>query len=300
MERPQIAAATEPSAKQRERLLARQVVGSRYIFPRLLPAAGVAWTLALAGREQCTPDYLVERASYPFHVLEVVVAGNGRVRLGRNRTQAIGPGSVFVYAPRMPCRIETDPARPLVKFFFALAGRAVALALKKARLLPGKVHRLWAPAEVVTMAEYLLHEGQRHSSRTPELCQKWMELLLLKIGEASDGRQAGEQRARENFLRCRALIDAEAAQLGSLEAVARQAGMNPASICRLFRRFQGTSPYRYLVRRKMSLAAEYLIESRGLVKEAAARVGFADPYHFTRCFKAVHGVPPSQVNKFRL
>ena len=28
-------------------------------------------------------------------------------------------------------------------------------------------------------------------------------------------------------------------------------------------------------------------------KEAAARVGMDDPFHFSRCFRAVHGVPPS-------
>jgi AraC-like DNA-binding protein len=72
-------------------------------------------------------------------------------------------------------------------------------------------------------------------------------------------------------------------------------GIEPSSVCRLFRRFQGTSPYQYLLRRKMILAAEYLFETGGLVKEAAQCVGFADPYHFSRCFKAVHGVSPNQL-----
>ena len=39
--------------------------------------------------------------------------------------------------------------------------------------------------------------------------------------------------------------------------------------------------------------------SGGLVKEAASRVGFADPYHFSRCFKAVHGAPPSRLSGLR-
>jgi AraC-like DNA-binding protein len=49
----------------------------------------------------------------------------------------------------------------------------------------------------------------------------------------------------------------------------------------------------------MILAAELLVESGGLVKEAAQRVGFADPYHFSRCFKAVHGLAPSQLRGYR-
>jgi AraC family transcriptional regulator len=41
----------------------------------------------------------------------------------------------------------------------------------------------------------------------------------------------------------------------------------------------------------------FLVEGRGRVKEAAERVDFADPYHFSRCFKAVHGVAPSELLK---
>ena len=51
--------------------------------------------------------------------------------------------------------------------------------------------------------------------------------------------------------------------------------------------------------KKMNLAAEFLVDTGGLVKEAAQRVGFADPFHFARCFKAVHGVPPSALRGYR-
>jgi AraC family transcriptional regulator len=72
-----------------------------------------------------------------------------------------------------------------------------------------------------------------------------------------------------------------------------------SSVCRWFRRYQGTSPYQYLMRRKMNLAAEHLIENGGLVKEAAQRLGFADPYHFSRAFKSVHGVAPQALLRYR-
>jgi AraC-like DNA-binding protein len=105
--------------------------------------------------------------------------------------------------------------------------------------------------------------------------------------------------AEDLFLRCRALIDGRLEQEATLGEIAATAGLRPSSLCRLFRRFQSTSPYQYLLRRKMILAAELLVESGGLVKEAAQRVGFADPYHFSRCFKAVHGLAPSQLRGYR-
>lgn len=101
--------------------------------------------------------------------------------------------------------------------------------------------------------------------------------------------------AEGTFYRCKALIDAQAEDLATLEEIAARMKIEPSSICRLFRRFLGTSPHRYLLRRKMTIAAEFLIETGGYVKEAAQRVGFVDPYHFSRCFKAVHGISPNQL-----
>jgi AraC-like DNA-binding protein len=49
----------------------------------------------------------------------------------------------------------------------------------------------------------------------------------------------------------------------------------------------------------MNIAAEFLVEHGGLVKEVAQRVGFADPYHFSRAFKAVHGVAPRALLRYR-
>ena len=283
----------------RDQLLARQVAGSRYIFPNLSPAPGGKWMLALAGREECASDYVVNRTAYPFHVVEYVAEGRGVVRFGAGEEQNVAAGSVYCYAPNTPLVLRTDPAAPMVKFFFALSGREVSRRLAAVRLMPGTVRKFGAPAEVLSIAEDVIREGQRHGKHAPAICLKLVELLLLKVADATGEAGGGDDRARENFLRCKAAIEAHASELRSLDEIAAAVRLDGASVCRLFRRFQGTSPYQYLLRRKMTLAAEYLIERGGLVKEAAERVGFADPYHFARCFKLVHGVTPSEVRRYR-
>jgi AraC-type DNA-binding domain-containing proteins len=282
----------------RERLLASRVTGSRYVFFNLAPQKRTRWSLALAGREECASDYLVNRERYPFHVFEYVAAGQGVVRLGDAREHKIGPGSIYAYGPEMSCYIRSSAGAPLTKFFFALAGRDAAAHLAAAKLPPGQVRRFAASAELLTTAEDVIHEGGRQGSYAGEIGLKLVEILLLKIADEVGHAAVGDDRARENFLRCRSIIEAHTAKLSSLEEISRAVGLEPESVCRLFRRFQGTSPYQYLLRRKMTLAAEFLVQSRGLVKEAAAQVGFDDPYHFARCFKAVHGVTPSQVRGF--
>jgi AraC-like DNA-binding protein len=193
--------------------------------------------------------------------------------------------------------MEADADAPLVKYFLCLAGGAALARLARAGLAADRVRVLAARGEVRSVMEDLLREGGRPGARAAEICGVLFDLLLLKIADAMPRGGGGAGRAgaasRENFLRCKALIDGQAERLVSLDDIAAAARLDGSSVCRLFRRFQGISPYQYLLRRKMNLAAEFLMDGRGLVKEAAQHVGFADPLHFSRCFKAVHGVPPS-------
>jgi AraC family transcriptional regulator len=152
---------------------------------------------------------------------------------------------------------------------------------------------------VTSVLEDLVREGQRSGALARRICAALFELLLLKIEDTSTLAPHASEPAREAFLRCKALIDAQAERLGTLEEIASATGVEASSVCRWFRRYQGTSPYQYLLRRKMNIAAEHLVENGGLVKEAAQRVGFADPYHFSRAFKAVHGVAPRALLRYR-
>lgn len=278
-------------------LLSAQIEEGRYFFLELgggsMRRPGV--TLAFGGREVCRPDYRLRRGAFGYHGLEVVIEGAGTVRID-GREHPLHPGVAYSYGPGSNLEIATDARRPLVKYFACWSGRDVERRLARARVPVGAGVRLAAVGEVGSVFEDLIREGQWHAPLTREVCAVLGELLLLKL-EAAAIPPSVDDRARASFLRCKALIDANADRFVSLNDIVGVAGCDASTICRLFRRFQGASPYQYLLRRKMNFAAEYLMESGGLVKEAAARVGFADPYHFSRVFKAVHGVAPRELRR---
>lgn len=279
-------------------LLSQQVSGARYFFLNLAPRRADPLTLVMGGRERCNPDYAIVRRNFPFYVLEYVVSGHGSVKLD-SAPHELGPGVVFVYAPTMRCEIHTDPRDTMEKYFLCVAGVEVVSRLRRCGVPPGSARQLATHAEVTSVLEDLLREGQRSGALARRICAVLFDLLLLKIEDTSSLAPHASEPAREAFLRCKALIDAQAERLASLEEIAQAASVEASSVCRWFRRYQGTSPYQYLLRRKMNLAAEHLIENGGLVKEAAQRVGFADPYHFSRAFKAVHGVAPRDLLRYR-
>ena len=80
-----------------------------------------------------------------------------------------------------------------------------------------------------------------------------------------------------------------------LEAVT---GLTRYDLARQFRIMCGTSPYRYLLMRRLDFARQQLAQSRSLV-EVAIEAGFADQAHFSRMFKAAFGITPARYRALR-
>ena len=275
-----------------KQLLSRQVADARYFFLDLGSGVRQPLKLAFGGRERCRPDYRISRRHFGYHGLEYVAAGTGWVVLNGRRTE-LRPGSVFAYSSTMPCEMGTSADDPMVKHFLCFSGRDAAQRLRRAHVAIGTVRTVVNHAELRLIVEDLIREGQRTGRHAAEICRTLFDLLLLKLADAPADTDHVSEPARQNFLRCKALIDAEVATLRTLDEIARRVGLEKSSVCRLFRRFLGTSPYQYLLRQKMNRAAESLLHHGGLVKEVAEQMGFADPFHFSRGFKAVHGKAPS-------
>ena len=77
---------------------------------------------------------------------------------------------------------------------------------------------------------------------------------------------------------------------GELEAVS---GHSRYALARQFRRTYGTSPYRYLLMRRLDLVRAEIRAGKPLA-QVAAECGFADQPHMSRAFKAAYGMSPAR------
>jgi len=81
-----------------------------------------------------------------------------------------------------------------------------------------------------------------------------------------------------------------------LEAVT---GLTRYELARQFRVMCGTSPYHYLLMRRLDLARKLLAQNRSLI-EVALEAGFVDQAHFSRLFKATFGITPARYRALRM
>jgi len=81
----------------------------------------------------------------------------------------------------------------------------------------------------------------------------------------------------------------------SSETLSARFGFVPSYLSKVFRRQTGMSPTEYLSRKRMEKAMELLATNPGLlIRDAAAYVGYKDPYYFSKLFKKFTGLWPSQ------
>lgn len=74
-------------------------------------------------------------------------------------------------------------------------------------------------------------------------------------------------------------------------------GVDPAYLSRLFHHHLGLPPIAYLARLRAEKAATLLARSTMSAARIGALVGWPDPTYFTRRFRAVHGVTPTEYRR---
>lgn len=133
--------------------------------------------------------------------------------------------------------------------------------------------------------------------RTP--CAFEADDIVLSLADALEALDPSQRRGaagridHEAVARVQRFLDDRiecGVQSAQIEAVS---GLDRFSLARHFRLSLGTSPYNYLVMRRLDRARAMLASGAALA-EIAAACGFADQSHMTRQFKRAYGVTPGR------
>ncbi len=122
-------------------------------------------------------------------------------------------------------------------------------------------------------------------------CSHMLEILLECVQPQDTNRML--ERSALRLVPVLTQIHSRYADAWTRDALAQIAGLSPSQFHTVFRDVMGVSPMDYVLSVRLRHAQEQLLRSSDSISDIAAAVGYHDPFHFSRLFKARFGLSPT-------
>lgn len=217
------------------------------------------------------------------------------------------------YSPAMASVTETyRPERVTrvavfmdLKQFFLLADEQMNFLTTQLEKKPTGIFRFedTVTAAMYTTISQILNCPYQGAARNLFLEGKVLELVAHKIGQMDAAK--GTPSSLKPLLASDVERVHEATRLlvSNLESppdvntLAHTVGLSPRSLYRHFHKIHGMAPFDYLRNYRLNMASELLRSQKANVSEAAFLVGYSSVSHFSKVFKSMFGVLPSDFRK---
>ncbi len=157
------------------------------------------------------------------------------------------------------------------------------------------MRRLDGGARLEGVGEHLLDDAFYSITSMDEMARYMDELLFSAAPESMGGERLDTP---DTFERVTAYVRAHFADPLTLESLAQKFSISQSYISKMFRKYEDKSFGGYLTMTRMEYAKKLL---KGLsspyVKDIAAMSGYADPFYFSRSFRAYTGTSPSEYSE---
>lgn len=168
--------------------------------------------------------------------------------------------------------------------------------------LPEYLHLSLNDTPVQPLIRLMQHEADNHQSGAKSLMDALVTVLFIYI--LRHGLQA-------NLLHCGLFAGLQDKRLGkvleqlfnapqqawNMDALAALAAMSRANFMRVFQQKIGMAPGKFLTQLRLQEAALLLNKTQKNILSVALEVGYQSEAHFSKAFKALYGMTPSQYRK---
>jgi AraC family transcriptional regulator of arabinose operon len=233
-------------------------------------------------------------------IFKYCVTGRGWCELGGLRFE-VNPGDLLVVPRGMAHAYGADARHPWTIHWFHAIGEHVELVLLELGVsAQHPVIHLGNDAQLVGLFEELREvlEDDYVPARLLYASQLLSHLLGLMIWMTRQRvREAPD--AQERIQLSIAYMKEQLDKPLDVETLAAMAGVSASHYSALFRRLTGYSPINYLTRLRIHRATCMLDETNRSIKSIAHALGYEDPLYFSKTFRLIKGICPSDYRRAR-
>jgi len=211
------------------------------------------------------------------------------VRIG-TETAAIGPGSCVFIPAAAPHDYWADAELPWTIWWMHLRGSDVADLVAPLPGMGASVRHVRSLDRVSALFDELVSTMERPPSDVRLVSASgvaWNLLTRLAVDTVLPAEGTPVERAMR-YLESR--VDGSI----SVSDLAAMVGLSPSHLGALFRDATGSGPANYHVSLRMARARSLLDTTTLPIGEIAKSVGYADPLYFSRHFRRLHALSPSE------
>ena len=252
------------------------------------------------GWEQCAPLHSFGpfvRNHYLFHY---VISGRGYLDAdgpdGVTRRYELKAGQGFLICPGLVNTYFADQHDPWKYVWVEFEGLRAEEYLNAAGLTASQpIYQPKAPALAQPVEETMMYIADHGKASTLNLIGHLCLFLDALIQSSSTRREARASRLQDFYIQ-EAVIFMEHNYPRELtvEEVADACKLNRSYFSKLFKENMGCPPQEFLIRLRLSKAAELMKSSKASIGEISAACGYPNQLHFSRAFKKRYGVSPRQ------
>ncbi len=268
--------------------------GARYSFKDTLKEnTGLA--VYNTGYEKCDKNYCWGPALRDHYLIHYVSSGRGVFHCGK-RSYELKAGDLFLIVPSQLVSYRADSECPWEYCWVGFNGTDAKRLVTMAGL--SEQNPVLHPDDGQPVGELMMHIAQSsgHSAANDAQMAGHLYLFLAELIRLNDEHNHANphQEYVSNALR---FIQYNYASDIGVNDIAHYVGISRSQLYRAFLQDFDISPHTYLQKYRINEACSLLHSAAITVAEVAGSVGFNDPLYFSRVFKALKGMTPSEYQR---
>ncbi len=225
-----------------------------------------------------------------------VYSGHCLLTLPGDRTQVVEKGNLVLYRPGQPQDYRFSNEDNGSQIFVHFTGTGVEEILKRAGLEHAFIIRASHENELEMLLLKMVENFDAFGQEDTLYCEGLLMAVLGLLG-LQQSRPDSDDHAPHHIKILNDIIGRIhtcPAEAFDLDAWAAQCGLTKSYFIQLFKKTTGMPPYRYLTSYRIQQARQLLLFSDLSVSEVGRACGYFDYNYFSRLFKKMEGVSPSQ------
>ena len=252
------------------------------------------------GWEQCAPLHSFGpyvRNHYLFHY---VISGRGHLDStdadGVRRDYSLGPDQGFLIFPGQVSTYAADRDQPWKYVWLEFDGLRAAEYLNSAGLSPSQpIYRPLTPAQGDGVRDTMLYIADHHQASALHLIGHLCLFLDGLIQSSSTRQELRGGQLRDFYIQeAVTYMEQNYYKEVTVEEVAGACKLNRSYFSKLFKDSMGCPPQEFLIRLRLSKAADLMKGTDRPIGDISAMCGYPNQLHFSRAFKQRYGVSPRE------